>query len=302
MNVKVILTRGMQASGKSTWAAEFVSRNQDFKRSNRDSLRTMASNYTYDDLNEALVSRIEKDAIKDIIDSGYHVVIDNMHLSDATVSKTKAWITSYLAEKKGTVEFEVKEFPITLSEAIQRDQQRVNPLGASVLKNTWRRYEVELKQMLRRYAPQNESNKNGPSAVLVDIDGTLADSIDRMIFDNSKVLTDKLIHPVHSVVEALALSKQYKIIIMSGRTEDIRADTAQWLSNNKVPYHELFMRASKDFRSDTIVKKELYEQHVKSVYNVQFVIDDRPSVCKMWQDLGLFTFVVNQDAYAKNDF
>ena len=52
---KVIFTKGLQASGKSTWATKFVEENQDYKRVNRDSIRHMLSNYTFDDANEKLV-------------------------------------------------------------------------------------------------------------------------------------------------------------------------------------------------------------------------------------------------------
>ena len=37
--IQVIICRGMQASGKSTWAENFVARNQDYKRVSRDHLR-----------------------------------------------------------------------------------------------------------------------------------------------------------------------------------------------------------------------------------------------------------------------
>lgn len=300
-DLTVIMTRGMQASGKSSWAIDFVQGHQDYKRCNRDSLRRMASNYTYDDLNEALVSRIEKETIRQIIDSGYHVVIDNMHLSDKTLEKTKQWITAYAKEKGITVSFVIRDFPITLAEALNRDAARTNPLGATVLKKTWRDYEVPLKQMLKQYAPKNNSCKEGPPAVLVDIDGTLADSTDRKIFDMRKLGQDILITPVHTVVTALA-AMSYNILVVSGRSEDTRDATAQWLAQNKVPYQGLFMRRAKDHKVDTEVKQEIYTQQIQPFYNVQFVIDDRPSVCKMWQELGVFTFVVNQDAYAKNDF
>ena len=89
---------------------------------------------------------------------------------------------------------------------------------------------------------------------------------------------------------------------MSGRKETCREITEQWLEKNNVPYDDLYMRKADDNRDDTVIKRELFEKYIKGRYNVLFVIDDRPKVCKMWQDLGIFTLVVNQDVYAKNDF
>lgn len=62
--MKVIFTRGLQASGKSYWAKQFVKENQNYKRVSRDDLRHMLSNYTYNKNNENLITQIEELIIK----------------------------------------------------------------------------------------------------------------------------------------------------------------------------------------------------------------------------------------------
>jgi hypothetical protein len=57
---------------------------------------------------------------------------------------------------------------------------------------------------------------------------------------------------------------------------------------------ELYMRKTDDYRDDTIVKRELYENYIKDKFNVVAVFDDRPKVLRMWRKLGLFTFNVAQ--------
>jgi hypothetical protein len=54
------------------------------------------------------------------------------------------------------------------------------------------------------------------------------------------------------------------------------------------------MRPENDYRKDTIIKKEIYENDIKNNYNVLSVYDDRLSVCEAWHELGLFVFNVNQ--------
>jgi hypothetical protein len=49
----------------------------------------------------------------------------------------------------------------------------------------------------------------------------------------------------------------------------------------------LFMRKSGDYRKDSVVKKEIYERHIKEDFNVEFVLDDRDQVVKMWREQGL---------------
>ena len=47
------------------------------------------------------------------------------------------------------------------------------------------------------------------------------------------------------------------------------------------------MRKSGDNRSDAIVKREIYETHIKDRYQVDYVLDDRYSVVRMWRELRL---------------
>lgn len=152
---KVIFTKGMPASGKSNWATKFVEENQDYKRINRDSIRHMLSNYTFDNKNEKLVTSIETNMIKTILLEGYNLIMDNMNLNKKNLDKQIIYIKSIVSD----VEIVITEFPITLSEAIERDSKRDFSIGKSVLKNIWKRYEIELKQMLERAKPIYAENK-----------------------------------------------------------------------------------------------------------------------------------------------
>ena len=62
------------------------------------------------------------------------------------------------------------------------------------------------------------------------------------------------------------------------------------------------MRKDNDNRSDTIIKREIFDEFIRDKYMPMFVIDDRPCVVEMWVSMGLFVFNVNQDAYCKRDF
>lgn len=84
---KVILTRGLIAAEKSTWAKDFIKKYQDYKRVCRDSLRHMLSNYIYNKVNEKLVTKVIKYAIKEIIEFGYNIIIDEAHLNEKSLNK-----------------------------------------------------------------------------------------------------------------------------------------------------------------------------------------------------------------------
>ena len=68
--------------------------------------------------------------------------------------------------------------------------------------------------------------------------------------------------------------------------------TVKWLQDNHIPFDQIHMRKTNDFRSDSIVKEEIYNEHIKDKYNVISVFDDRNQTVAKWRELGLLTFQV----------
>jgi hypothetical protein len=95
---------------------------------------------------------------------------------------------------------------------------------------------------------------------------------------------DKAIHSMVRLCNILYQSGT-RIILCSGRSEEHRPQTVQWLSQQGVQYHELILRPDGDRRSDTIVKREMLAGIDKS--KVLFVVEDRSRVVEMWRSEGL---------------
>jgi hypothetical protein len=132
------------------------------------------------------------------------------------------------------------------------------------------------------------SDGTKPRAVLVDIDGTLAIRGDRSPYDWSRVGIDTPNGPIIELVQTIAAAGRHRMVLISGREDVCRADTEQWLREHGVPYDELYMRRARDNRKDSVVKAEMYAQHVADRYEVAFVVDDRDRVVAMWRrELGL---------------
>lgn len=128
-----------------------------------------------------------------------------------------------------------------------------------------------------------------PNAVIVDIDGTIADKGNRNSFDYSCVGEDT---PQKNIIELVwLLAQDNMIIFVSGRKEICRKDTETWITKFVIdygPYLLLFMREDKDDRKDSIVKKEIFEKNIKDKFNIKFVLDDRNQTVDMWRkELGL---------------
>lgn len=130
--------------------------------------------------------------------------------------------------------------------------------------------------------------------VIVDIDGTLADVSHRLHHIRGKrkkwqkffalMAEDK---PVKEVIDkVVSLSKTHNIYIVSGRPEDYRDVTRQWLEMHEVPYINLYMREAGDRRPDDRVKQEILDEHFDKE-RIALVIEDRPRVIRMWKRNGL---------------
>lgn len=132
-----------------------------------------------------------------------------------------------------------------------------------------------------------------PFVVLCDLDGTLCLHDGRGPFDYDKCNTDLVNKPIRELLWAMAGDENPKdIIYLSGREEIARSKSEAWLRDNKCPVGPLYMRSKGDYRKDTIVKLELFEANIRGRFNVLCVFDDRPSILRMWRELGLTTLQV----------
>ena len=140
-----------------------------------------------------------------------------------------------------------------------------------------------------------EWNPDLPEAIICDIDGTLAHMTGRSPYDYTRVMEDT---PDYTILQMLhdykkATNHRCKVLIVSGRDHTCRQDTLKWLNYHSVPYDELLMRDAdkKDARGnkipDYVVKYEIYNKHIRGVFNIDYVLDDRNQVVWMWRKLGL---------------
>lgn len=139
-----------------------------------------------------------------------------------------------------------------------------------------------------------EQNKQLPRCIICDIDGTIALINGRYVYNDSAVITDKVNIPIKNILydyQELGI----EVIFLSGRMNTSRKVTEEWLKANNMWFTEtqkLYMRETNDYRKDDIVKMELYQENIKDKYYVDFILDDRNQVVKMWRSLGLLCLQV----------
>lgn len=272
---KIIILKGLPASGKSTWAkkqvAEFPSL---YKRINKDDLRAMLDDSKWSKQNERFVLRVRNMMIEEALQDGFNPIVDDTNFNPIHEDTIKK-----IADKYPDVSVEVKMFDTPLAECLARDKNRANSVGEKVIRDMWIRY---LKPKPKAYQP------GLPEIILCDIDGTIAQMNGRSPYDESKVKSDIAIKPIIEILNTFKRQKvMFEIVLMSGRHDSCREDTESWLRENNVNYDHLFMRGADDNRPDYIIKKELYEKHIQGKFNVLFVLDDRTQVVDLWRSIGL---------------
>lgn len=290
-----IFTKGIQSSGKSYWAEQYIKKHQNFKRINRDTFRHMLSNYTYNDVNEQLVQRIWKETVKQTLLSGFSIVLDEMNLNPERLEKNIAFIKSIIPD----IEIKFKKFEVTLEKAIERDMRRNFSVGEKVIRKTWNKYVLD---PVEKNCYEFKPDLTKKDCFIFDVDKTLSKQWEgRDIYDGSLAHNDYPIIPTIAVLRNLF--KDYKIIVVSGRGQHDRKVTEDWLNKHSIQYDYLFMRLTEDNRPDAEVKKEIYKRYIEPNYNVLGVFDDRKQVLRMWQnELGIFTFDVSQDCDTLNEY
>ncbi|WP_445451953.1 phosphatase domain-containing protein [Herbiconiux liangxiaofengii] len=139
-------------------------------------------------------------------------------------------------------------------------------------------------------------------AVIVDVDGTLADvaGIRHYVqpggghrgrnftaFHAASSWVDPH-RDVVRVVQGLD-ARGLAIVVLTSRTERWRWSTSSWLAKWEVPVAALGMRADADTRPDHEVKRDLHARVLDLGYRPVLAIDDNPGVIALWRSLGIPT-------------
>lgn len=305
MNQKIIVTVGISGSGKSTWATEYIKDDSSYYRVNRDSFRMMitSSDSRYlDRESEKLVTKMQHECIRTLLLDGKNVIIDNTHLNQKYIDEIKMQF-NHLAD------IEVRFFPINPAEAISRVFLRDNSDTTYIVKqgkqftNVHRSWSYASKVTTPRQDKTYTYTNDDKQCVICDLDGTLS------LYDSSKSAYDRdfenddINAAVALYLSCLAdlyenLPDDFMIFFFSGRNGKFRKQTEEFLGNIgglKKEDYTLVMRDEKDMRRDSVVKQEMFDNHVRGKYMVHCVFDDRLQVIEeVWNPLGLNVLNCNQ--------
>jgi predicted kinase len=280
----LIMTKGLPASGKTTWAREQVAAYpNEIVRVNKDDLRAMIFNNEHSNDREKFIQAARDAIVERALASGRSVIVDDTNFAPKHETRLRQ-----LAERYN-VAFRIEDqfLSTPVEECVKRDVHRGEKVGRKVIYDMYNRY---------LYTPPvaPEFDPALPDAIIVDIDGTLALRNGRGPFEYEKCSTDLPNKPVIDMLDEYLNSDAAPIMIFfSGREQigETFSETERWLRKH-LPFlaernYLLKLREYGDHRKDAIVKREMYDVYIAGQYNVRFVIDDREQVVRMWrQDLG----------------
>jgi predicted kinase len=275
----VVLTKGLPASGKSTWAKERIAQGKGtIKRINRDTLRSMLDDGVFSESKEKYIRKAELALAKQFLEAGVTIIVDDCNLSPSAMSMWQDFARNM------NVTPGIQDFTdVPLETCIERDRKRPNYVGEQVIRRMYRDF-------LQPKPPVIERDPTLPDAIICDIDGTVALIKGRNPYNTAECIHDLLNKPVADIVLSY-LGKGVIVLFTSGREDTYRTQTVWWLVDQGFArFNEecfLFMREAGDNRKDAVVKREIYEREIQGKYNVLFALDDRSRIVDLWRSLGL---------------
>jgi predicted kinase len=247
---------------------------------------------------EKLVSKLLHEQTRHLLLRGYNIVLDNTHLSEK-------YIEEVFFNYNHMANIEILFFYVDYDIATQRLKERE---GANVnlhyLEKQYKAFKVVKEKYKKQiFTPKVDtkyypSEPNLPKCCIIDLDGTLS-LFDKKVKSpyNRDFENDEVNIPVLYAIKE-ALRNNIQIIFFSGR-QNIYRDTTMLFLTISCELNEdnfkLFMRDTDDFRSDDIIKMELFDKHIRDKYEVIFAIDDRLQVIEgVWNKLDIRILSANQ--------
>ena len=267
--LKVILTKGLPASGKSTWAKSVIKENlNSYKRINKDDLRAMLDNNHHSKDAEKFILNVRDSLILMCLEEGKHVIVDDTNLASKHEERIRQLV-------KGKAVVEIKDFTeVPLETCIKQDLKRCDSVGEKVIRDMWKQYLKPKDETIAHIKGLND-------VIICDLDGTLCLLNGRNPYDASTCDNDGL----NSVVADIIRGRD--VIFLSGREDKYMEPTLKFMEKYSISFISLHMRKSGDMRKDSIVKREMFDEHIRGNYNVNFVLDDRNQVVELWRSMGL---------------
>lgn len=270
---KLLITRGLPASGKTTYAKNWVEENPEKRiRVEKDEIRKdsklfIDGVYNKERGDESIVVKERDRLIHSALSRGFSVVSSDTNLNSKNIVQLQNIAKQYDAE------LEIKEFyEISLRELIERDKNRSRSVGENTIRDLFYKYVKVMPTYLK-------FNAELPFVIVCDIDGTLT------LDQKSKKLNQEEINiAIAHILDAIKIINYAKIILITKRDMSLETQTKDWLELNDIEYDFIVFNTDLD-KSESALKIEFIEQQVIDKYNILAWFDDNTEVCNILRDV-----------------
>lgn len=281
--------KGLPGCGKSTDARKRVAEsNGTAVEISKDDLRNELHGGVWSKSNEKEVVAEQNRRIEEALLSGKDVYVHDTNFDPYHRTRFQN-----IGTKCGADVCLIDFTDVPIEECIRRDSLRTGKahVGEDVIRNMASRYKV-VPVITEKYP----DTPGLPNCIICDIDGTIANLNGRNPFDVTTVYNDLVRENVVGCVKHLVDTHNCFLFFFSGRNSKCHFDTTEWL-NKKAGFssysYKLVMRPNGDERRDSILKNEMFDKHIRGIFNVLAVFDDRPQVLKeVWYPKGVDVFNV----------
>ena len=141
---RIILTKGIPASGKSTWAKQEVLKDPEHSvRISRDDLRNMSGQY-WVPARENYITSCRNQLLNIAVYMGFNtIILDAMNLNPKDIDYIIMVVDNFNKALEGDNQYKIefKDFTnVPLNICIERDSKRENPLGEKVIRGIFNKY------------------------------------------------------------------------------------------------------------------------------------------------------------------
>lgn len=324
---KLTITHGLPGSGKSTWAIQEVAKNPSSTiRVNNDNIRTELSGEDYHNSTplkevETEVANIQEKLIREGLEAGKHVIVDNVNLNRYIIAKMNKLAKEY------NVPLMQKHFNVSIEEAKRRNKARAENGGRFVPEEVIDRFAkksyingelVDFKiasngfisvvprkttggEIIKAFNKELEKLNPmlGNNVVVVDVDGTLANNAHHADYafrdikkkDYSFFFKSIENAPVNEFVKDLANSmrdnEKLSIIVLTGRSDENAEELISFIKRSEVKVSRLIAKRQFDFRPDYDFKNEILDELEQEGIVIVHSIDDRPQSIQVYESRGI---------------
>lgn len=278
--MKIILLKWLPASGKSEFCRKFLKENKGAVRVNKDTIREMLHFSKRSREREQVVISVRDSIIRWLVrEKTPYILVD-----DTNFSKDHEETISTIA-MDNWYEFEVVFLNTWPKTCLLRNSRRAKKVPDVAINTMHKRALEKWYEFVEEETETYTEDQSLPSAVLVDVDGTLAKMHNRSPYERDKVWEDLLKVNTHRVVRLLKESG-WDVVVFTWRDWSCRKETIERLDKYKVPYDHFDMRQEWDQRPDWVVKKEMLDK-VKWKYRIQLAIDDRTQMVDFYRRIWI---------------